>query len=254
MARLTGLALFALAFALLLEAMLAAAILFWPEFSDNLTSIRAMAKDIPILGENVLAKIDDYGFPAYVLVQHFFKGCNALGAAAAVLFAAPAVAGEAHRGTLELFLARPFSRARLLLERWLAGALALTLPVLLTSLTIPLLAAHVDEYEAYGPYLACAAHQALFLLAIYALTFLGSCLSSNPTRIALLFLFVCVFQFAIYMVKIATHWSLFRLCDMDVLLELFEKGRWNAPIVLALLGTIALALLASLFVFQRRTP
>ncbi len=254
MARLTGLAFFALAYALLLEAMLAAAILFWPEFLENMSAIRSMAKSVPIVGDEMVGKIEEYGLPAYVLAQHFFKGCNALGTAAAVLFAAPAVAGEAHRGTLELLLARPFSRTRLLLERYAAGALALVVPVFLTTLTIPLLAERVEEYEAYAPYLLCAAQQSLFLLAIYGVTFLCSCLGSNPNKIALTILFVSVFQFALYMIKTVTHASLFRLCDMDVLLALYDDGRWNAPIVLGLAATIGACLAGSLFAFRRRCP
>ena len=42
------------------------------------------------------------GVSAYVTAQHFFKGCNTLGAACAILFAFGAIAGEAHRGTLYL--------------------------------------------------------------------------------------------------------------------------------------------------------
>ncbi len=252
MPRLSVLLVFALAYTLVLEAMLVAAILFWPEFAANLASFRSMTSAIPIAGE-MLQKVDEEGFPAYVLAQHFFKGCNALGTAAAVLFAAPAVAGEAHRGTLEMWLALPFSRTRLLLERWLAGALALTVPVFLSTLTIPLLGARVDEYEPYAPYLACAAQQSLFLLAIYAVTFLCSCLGSNPNRIALAVLFVTVFQFALYMIKTVTHGSLYRLCDMDVLLAIAD-GTWSALNLAVLLATTGLALLASWFAFQRRTP
>lgn len=233
--------------------MLAAAILFWPEFSANLSSLSSMTAAIPILGEQ-MQKVEEHGFPAYVLAQHFFKGCNALGVAAAVLFAAPAIAGEAHRGTLELLLARPYSRVRILGERYLAGALALALPVFVTTLTIPALGARVDELESYAPYLACAAHQTLFLLALYGLTFLCSCLGSNPSRIAMTILFLAVFQFALYMVKTVTHWSLFRLCDMDVLLELFEDGRWSAPITAVLAGTVVATLVASLLAFRRRCP
>lgn len=253
MGRVRNLVFLALAFAVLLEAMLAAAILFWPEFLENLSALRSMASSIPIVGES-MQRIEEEGFPAYALAQHFFKGCNALGTAAAILFAAPAVAGEVHHGTLELWLARPFSRARLLLERWVGGALALTVPVLLTSLTIPLLAERVGEYEPYAPYLACAAHQSLFLLAIYALTFLASCMGSNPSRIALVALFLAVFQFALYMVKTVTHWSLFRLCDLEMLLELASDGRWNLPVLGGLALTVAASLTASLLVFRRRCP
>lgn len=244
---------FSLAFAVLLEAMLAAAVLFWPEFLANLSSLRSMASAIPIVGDS-MKRIEEEGFLAYVLAQHYFKGCDALGTAAAVLFAAPAIAGESHRGTLEIWLARPYSRTRLLLERWSLGALALTLPIFATSLTIPLLAERVDEYEFYGPYLACAAHQSLFLLAIYAVVFLASCAGSNPNRIAMTALFLAVFQFALYMVKTATHWSLYRLCDLEVLLELADSGRFDRWIVSSLLLAIVGSLAGSLFVFRRRCP
>ena len=66
-------------------------------------------------------------------------------------------------------------------------------------------------------------------------------------------LFVCTFEFALYMVKTVTHWSLFRLCDMDVLLALSD-GEWSAAIVLSLGAVSAATLLAALVAFQHRTP
>lgn len=253
MPRLTSLVLAALAYTLLLELMLVAAVLLWPEFAENLSAFRSMTRAIPIAAD-MLGEIEDKGFVAYVIGQHFFKGANALGVAAAVLFAAPAVAGEVQRGTLELWLARPFSRRRMLLERWLAGALATTLPVFLTTLTLPLLAARVDEELVLGPYLACSAHQALFLLALYSATFLGSCAESNPTRLSIAFLFFAVVQFSLYMVKTVTHYSLFRLSDMQVLLALADEGEWNAPILLGLGLAVLLSLGGSLALFARRNP
>lgn len=245
--------LLALAYFAILEVMLVAAVLAYPALLENLPHLRGLAGQIPVVGD-MFQQVEEHGFQAHVLVHHFFKGCNTLGTAAAVLFAAPAVAGEAHRGTLEMWLALPFSRRRLLLERYLLGALVVVLPVFLSTLTIPLLGARVDELEPYGPYLRCAVHQSLFLLAIYGVTFLLSCLGSNPTKIALALLFLTTFEFAIYMISNVTHWSLFRLCDMWVMLRIAEDGRLDAGIVAALLGAIAACLAASLAAFQRRTP
>jgi ABC-type transport system involved in multi-copper enzyme maturation permease subunit len=248
-----ALALFALAYLVLLELMLAAAILYWPSFAENLASVRSMAAPIPALGE-LLDTIEDTGALGYILGQHFFKGCNTLGTAAAVLFAAPAVAGEAQRGTLELLLARPVSRLRLLSERYLAGALALVLPVLLSTLTIPALAARVDEVESLAPYLLCAVHQSLFLLALYSLTFLISALGSQPTKIALALLFLATFEFALYMIKVVTHTSLYRLADIEVMVGIADRGAldWSrsGPLLLCSALCFVLAQLA----FRRRTP
>jgi len=251
--RIRALALFSLAYAIILELLLVGAVLAWPAFADNLANLRSMANQLPVLGD-AFAKIEENGLPGYVIAQHFFKGCNTLGAAAAVLFAAPAVAGEAHRGTLEMWLARPFSRRRILLERYLAGALAVTVPIFVTTLTVPRLAERVDEVLASGPFLWCALHQALFLLAIYSLTFLCSCLGSHPTKISLAVLFVTTFEFAIYMIQDWTHSSLFRMSDIEVLLRVFDDQRLQLSIVGPLLATSALSLVASLVVFQRRNP
>ncbi len=253
MARLGGQFLFALAYFVILELLLAAAILYWPNFAANVPALRTLAAPIPIAGE-ILDRVEETGALAYILFHHFFKGCNTLGTAAAVLFAAPAVAGEVHRGTLELWLARPVSRARLLCERYLAGALALVVPIFLSSLTIPALAERVDELEPYSPYLLGSLHQSIFLLAIYSVTFLISALGSNPTKIALSLLFLTTFEFAIYVIKVVTHWSLFRLADIQVLIDLADARALDWGICGPLLGVSALSLALALFAFRRRTP
>lgn len=235
-----------------LELMLIAAILYWPSFRDNVPALRIFSKPIPMLGE-MIDEIEQFGSTAYVLGQHFFKGCNVLGCAAATLFAAGAVAGEAHRGTLEIYLMRPISRRRLLLERWLTGALQVCVPVVLTTLTIPMLLERVDEVAAYGPLMWSAAHQCLFLLAIYGVTFLASTMGRMPLKIVFAVLLLSIFQFAIYMVKTVTHYSLFRLADIQTFLEVYDGSGphvywwWFG-------ATIVLTLGASLAIFERRVP
>jgi len=253
MNRLGGLVLYTLGYALILELMLVGAILYWPNFEENLDSIRSLAAPIPALGD-LITTIEDTGVYGYIVGQHFFKGCNTLGTAAAVLFAVGAVAGEVHRGTLEIFLARPFSRTRLLSERWLGGALAVTVPVFLTSLTIPALADRIGEVESYGPYLLGAVHQSVFLLAIYSLAFLFSTLGSNPTKIALVLLFLTISGFAIYMIKVVTAWSPYRLCDMEVFLRIDSDGALDLALVLPMLAWSAVLYGTSLFAFRRRVP
>ena len=241
-----------LGYLVVLELLLVAAILYWPTFREDTGALRVLSKPIPILND-MIQEIEDAGAIAYVLGQHFFKGCNVLGCAAAVLFAAGAVAGEAHRGTLEIYLARPVSRRRLLLERWGLGALQVTLPVVLTTLTIPLLMAEVDEAAAYGPLLWCAAHQCLMLLAIYAPTYLLSTLGRMPMKIVFVVLLLSIFQFAIYMVKTVTHYSLFRLVDIPTFREVYEGAgpHWTwLPFLVVILGCLG----ASLAVFERRVP
>ncbi|MBK8179421.1 MAG: ABC transporter permease [Planctomycetes bacterium] len=244
----------ALALTLTLEALLVPAVLFWPNFRDNLDSLRGM---MPFkAARDMLDQFGSAGAAGYVCGQQFFKACNTLGTAAAVLFAAGAVAGEAHRGTLELWLSRPVPRRRLLLERWGAGALALVLPVFLTSATIPWLIgqADVEEEIALSAMLLCAAHQSALLLAIYSATFFCSSVGSNPMAIGFAMLFLTVFQFAIYLIERVTHYSLFRLADIPRFIAICERGELDLRIVLPLLCASGVFVLASVLAFDRRVP
>jgi hypothetical protein len=188
----------AIGFFVVLELMLIPAVLWWPEFAKHTKQLRAMAP-LPVM-RGLVDTLEQGGAFAYVTGQHFFKGCNTLGTAAAVLLAAGAIAGEAHRGTLEIWLGRPLSRTRILTERFAAGALAVALPVFATTLTIPPLAARVGATLELGPLMLCAAQESLLLLAIYAIGFFLSSISRSPFAIAFALLFFTIFEFA-------TTWS-----------------------------------------------
>lgn len=242
----------AVAHFVLLEAMLVAAILYWPNFEENVGQLKAMAP-LPVL-KDLVDKLGEGGVAAYVFGQHFFKGCNTLGTAAAVLFACGAVAGESHRGTLEIFLARPVSRTRLLLERWLSGAAGVVLPVFATSLTIPWLLGYVDETMEWKPILVASLHQSIFLLAIYGFTFLLSALGRNPTRIAFAVLVLSTFEFSLYMVKKVTHYSLFRLVDLEDYVRIHNSHRLDWEVAGPLLAAGLVLSAAAFVVFQRRLP
>jgi ABC-type transport system involved in multi-copper enzyme maturation permease subunit len=236
-----------------LELMIVAAILFWPSFEGNTGALKVLAAPIPMLRE-MFEQLEAKGVSAYVLSQHFFKGCNVLGCAVAALIASNAIAGEAHRGTLEILLLRPLSRKRILLERWLLGAAIVIVPVFLTTLTVPMLLARVDEAMEFGPLMLCAVHQSLFLLCIYAITFLISTVGRAPLQIAFGMLVFAIFNFSIYMVKTVTHWSLFRLADMQVFLDVYESGTPPLAFTTYFLIAIGGSLAASIALFERRVP
>jgi len=238
--------------AAVLELMLVPAILYWPSFEQNVSKLRSMTP-LPVL-KHMVTTLEASGVFAYVAGQHFFKGANVLGAMAAVLFAMGAVAGEAHRGTLEILLARPVSRRRILTERYLQGALALILPVLVTTLTIPWLLTFVHEPGTLPPYMLAAVHESIFLLAIYSLAFFWSCVGRRPLVIATGMIFLTILQFAIYLVESATHYSAIRLVDIEVLMRIQGQRALDPSIVVPLLAVSVVAFLASQAAFARRVP
>jgi len=253
MGRFSGLFLYTLGYFVILELMLVGAVLYWPDFEGNIESVRALSNPIPAL-RDIMSDIEETGVIGYISGQHFFKGCNALGSAAAVLFAVGAVAGEAHRGTLEVLLARPYSRLRILTERYAAGALALTLPIFLSSATIPWLADRIDESVDLQGFLLGSVHESIFLLSIYSVTFLLSTLGSNPTRIALVVLFTTTFLFAIYMIKVVTDYSFYRLSDIRDFVKIENERALDWAVLGPLLAASALLFAVSYVAFRRRVP
>ena len=249
---LRGTATYAFAYFVILELMIAAAVLYWPYFEDNIDKLKSLAP-IPIL-KTMIGELEDGGVIGYVVGQQFFKGCNTLGTAAAALFAAGAVAGEVHRGTFEIWISRPYSRLRLLSTRYAAGALATIVPVFLSSATIPMLADRVGEELEVMPLMWCSAHQSLLLLAIYSVTFLFSAMGSQPTRIALGVLFFTTFQFALYMVGRVTHWSLFRLSDIDDYMSAYQDSTLNAAVAGPLAAVSVVCFIGAAVAFRRRVP
>lgn len=248
-----GYALYGLGVAIVLALMIGAAIYWWPSFSENVAKLKIFASPMPMLGD-MLDQIEQGGVGAYVVGQHFFKAGNTVGVGAAILFAAGAIAGEAHRGTLELWLARPVSRTRLLSERFFGGLFVTCLPVFATSALIPWMLGWVDESMSFADLMRCSAHCSALLGAIFAVTFLWSAAASEPMRIIFVMLMFCVFQFAMYMVKTATDYSLFRLADIEVYMQVVLKDQLDWRYVGPMLAVIALSYAGALRVFARRVP
>lgn len=248
-----SLVLHALGLTLVLEAHLVAAILYWPEFAKNAPVLRALIPPIARIRED-FDKLIQGGVFGYVAGQHLFKFSNLVGTVAAIVFAAGAVAGEAHRGTLEIWLARPVTRTRILTERWLTGAAALVLPLFATTLSAPWLLTTVDQTTPLAPLMLAAAHHAAFLLCFYGLAFFLSTLGRTPLVIVAALIFFALLELALYLVEHATQWSLFRLADMDRLLWIHQRGSLDWRVFAPLCGFVLASYVGSLLVFRRRVP
>ncbi|MEM9381699.1 MAG: ABC transporter permease subunit [Planctomycetota bacterium] len=250
---LRGYALYGLGFFLVLEIMLGAAIYWWPSFEENIESLKTFATPLPMLGE-MLDQIDRGGVAAYVVGQHYFKGCSTLGTAAAILFAAGAIAGEAHRGTMEMWLARPVSRARLLTERFVGGMIAVVLPVFATSATVPAMLRFFDKTMEWGDLWRSSFHMCAFLLVVYAVTFLWSSYGSEPLRISFVMMFGAILVFALYLVESVTNYSLYRFVDIEVFMEIVIADSLDWRMVAPMLALTLVLYGLSLRAFRTRVP
>ncbi|MFT4648314.1 MAG: ABC-type transport system involved in multi-copper enzyme maturation permease subunit [Planctomycetota bacterium] len=246
-------AVFSLFLFIILQGLLYAAIHWWPAFTENMGALKALASPLPILADQIRL-VDKLGAPAYVAGQHYFKACNILGSTAAILFAANAIAGEAQRGTMEVWLARPVSRLRLYSERFIMGQLAIGIPVFLSSLTVPALLETVGTSMSYSDLIRCSFYQWIFLGSIFSVAFAFSALGEQPLKIAFILLFLCIAEFAIYMVKTITNYSIFRWSDIQTYATMIGKNVMPMDRVVIMLAIQVVAFSAGFVIFRRRTP
>jgi hypothetical protein len=126
--------------------------------------------------------------------------------------------------------------------------------VLLTTLTIPALLTLVDETMGYWDLTLCAVHQCLFLGALYSLTLLFSAMGSQPLKIGFVMLFACIGEFALYMVKTLTHYSAFRLVDIEAFAAILSASSLDPVRAGSLLAVNVAAYLGGVVALERRVP
>ena len=239
-----------IACAALLEIHLVIAVVYFPDFEEN---IEAIKKLVPFEAfKKTIEAAATRGFDGYLALQHFFKAANTFGTFAAVFFGMGAVAGEVERHTIEFLLSRPYSRTRILATKYVVGALGLVLPLLVVSLTAIPLARLVDEPVTARHVLLQTAHCSLFLLTLYSLTFALSAWMSDAPRVAFCVLGIAVVEFSLTVVKEAARWSIYRLADMNVLVEILKDKGLPWGLDLGLASASAALFAVALLRFQRR--
>ncbi len=250
---------------LILLAHLALVTYFYPVFLEQQGSLLKFARQMGGVF-NSLADVSTKSDWAFFSSQQLSKLGNVLGVAMATLFAVGAVAGEAHRGSLEILLARPRSRTRILLERYAAGGLALMVPLWVTTPMVMPLAEQMgtvalmqekfnSSFQLPTELLVRGAiHEGFFLLSIYSVTFLLSCLASRVEWIVIGVLGASLVLGAIYLVPVTTDYSPFRFADPMVYLEFESQPGLPWKITGSLIGVSLGCLALSWLVFMRRLP
>jgi ABC-type transport system involved in multi-copper enzyme maturation permease subunit len=244
-----------LGFAAILTAHLALIIGLYPKFLEQQSAIMKLADAFGGVLQQLtdLAAEKEWG---YMATQQYFKFADTVGSFVAVLFAAGAVAGEAQRRTLEIWIARPVPRWRLLFERWLSGALAVALPVILSSSLGPLLGAAlgVEVETSLRVWLLAGVHGSSFLLVLYGLAFLVSTRAGDVVRPVLILVLASSAAYAIYFVPVLTSWSPYNLVDPKAFLDIERRGGLDLVTCGGLWAASAALLAASFASFARRLP
>jgi ABC-type transport system involved in multi-copper enzyme maturation permease subunit len=197
-----------------------------------------------------------YAYPAYLATQQWFKGCNIVGIACAVLMGTGAIARERESSTLEFLMSRPIGRGRILWGKaWVMG-LCVVVPIFLTSLSAIPLSWMIGRDLALGPTLHASLHASLFVLDFLALTLLLSCLIPTQVHVAFAVGGFIVAQVGLYFLQVLRAGSLFRLSDFEVYGPILAGNvSWSGPFLWmeVLMASAAIALyLTAHWTFGRR--
>ncbi|TAH36999.1 MAG: hypothetical protein EYC70_08430 [Planctomycetota bacterium] len=214
-------ALLALGYFLLLQLALVPAILFWPDFRENIPTLTKLVPFVTL--QRVMEAIEKGAFWPYFCMQHFFKGCSLFGLAAAAIIGSGLIAREPDQGTAEFLLSRPVTRRRILLTRWAVGGAFVTVPIFLSSLGGLLISPLVDESLPLGPILIGSAYMSLFILMLFTFTVWMSAGFDHQMRAGTILIGFMLLQFSFYIMKVLNRYSLFYPVDVDHLLPI-ESG------------------------------
>lgn len=243
-----------LIFAIFLLAHLAVIIGFYPKFVEQQGALLSIAKSLGGVFSKT-AEISAKSEWGYMASQQYFKFADTLGTFVAVLYAASAIASDASRRTLEIWLAQPIPRWRQLVERYLAGALSIALPLVATSALAPAIGqlVGVELSSTAGEWTLAGLHATAFLLVIYGLTFLISTRADQLVRPVLIVALSGAAAYAMYFVPVLTDFSPYRYADADTFVKI-QSGGLNSTVFGVLLALNAALLGLSLWSFSRRLP
>lgn len=193
---------------------------------------------------------------SYMSTEYFSFFWPILVTIMAISFANALCAGEIEKGTIELTIAQPVSRIKILLSRYLAGALSITILTLTSAYGI-LGAALVHNISYQLPnYATISLVGTLCGLAIFSIATFFSVLFSEKGRATMATTSIMLIMYALNIIsglkeslKDLQYFSFFHFVNAPQTFGNNEIVKWAIPVFA---GTIIVFLLLSIWRFQKR--
>lgn len=192
----------------------------------------------------------------YIAMEHFSLIWPLMMFFFIISIAAGGLSGEVERGTIELLLARPISRLKLFFSRYLFGALALIVFIILTVFAIiPLAELHNVTY-ATSRYIDVALIGLLLGLAVFSLSLCLSALFSEKGRVSMIMGGSLVLMYVLNVIAALKenlsdlkYLSFFHYFDSQAALT---KGEISLASVWVFVAVIVVSTIAGAFFWKRR--
>ena len=228
-----------LSFTVLMSAISIVQVVFWPNIEKVMPAI---ADAMPDIFKGMFGGIATEGFYFYIITQQLMKSIGIFGTGLAIMLGASAVARELESGTMELLLAQPISRTRVLVEKFFFNGIMLLIPFVLSTMliwpTAPLIGESIDATAL----LVGSLYTYSVLLVVYAFTFMLGTMIDEQMKVMSISLGACIVMMLLFIFEETAPFSLFHYLDIDVLRPIFTVGRipWR-------MGLVFLALSGGLF-------
>ncbi len=225
----------------------------YPTFEANLSQLMNLMPDFLSFVATALLDAGEQRLQVFMGINHFFKGANMIGPAAAIILALGTVVREVEIGTIGLLLSRPISRTRILVSFAAVHLLELLLPLTLVTVSLPFLAdCLIDREVALLPFLWANLHASAFIGMVYALSLLTAVLLHEQIKVAAVIGGVCIISFMLYFIDAARPFTLYRLSSIDVYVDLVKGGALPLAELALCLGIGGACLAGAILIFRRK--
>lgn len=235
-------------FTLLMTAISVAQVLLWPTFTKMIPALKEM---VPKSFSWIVDGLVDDGFIYFLITQQMIKNIGMFGGFFAILLGASAISRELENGTMAHLLAQPVSRDRVILEKYSIGALALSFPVMLSTIISSPLATVINEQLDLLYMFYAGVFSYLVVLNIFSFVFLVGIFVDEQIKVISFGLGFTLVMMLFSIFKETSFLSVYGLMDPEILKPLMRAGIF--PLEQALFSlAISLACLAASWFFFRR--
>ena len=237
-------------FTVLMSAVSIVQVVFWPNMEKLMP---ALADAMPDFFKGIFGGIATEGFFFYIITQQLMKSIGMFGTGLAILLGASAVSRELEAGTMELLLAQPISRTRVLVEKFLFNGIVLFIPCVLSTMliwpTAPLIGESIDGVALF----VGSVYTYVIILTVYAFTFMLGTILGEQMKVMSISLGACIVMMLLLIFEETTPFSLFHYIDFDILRPIFTVGRVPWRTALAFLALCGAFFGTSWFLFRKKT-
>lgn len=215
-----------ISFTLLMVAISVAQVLLWPTFTKMIPALKEM---VPSAFSWIVDGFVDDGFVYFLITQQMIKNVGMFGGFLAILLGASAISKELENGTMVHLLAQPISRTRVILEKYIFNALALSFPVIFSTVLVSPIAPMINENLDLLYMFYSGVFSYLIVLNIFSLVFLAGIFLDEQIKTISIGLGFTITMMILSIFKETSFLSVYGWMDPKILKPLIKAGifPWN---------------------------